>query len=243
MWDIATGKQIGSSFPHTAALVHASISLDGERRADGEPRWHGARVEGEDGRAGDAFAQAWSRNARGASLSPDGGFVLTFGDDRGVVRCAGHEHRRDGRSSVAAWRCGERRRLQSRWPLRVDDERRRYGARLWDIGKRRKSCLRCGRVSQSRYAAFTPAGDSLLTLAGQVVRLWDLTRAETAMPPVQSRETGLQVFSPDGKLVLRATDTAVRVYETQTNHPVGGTLPHKNKAVPPRRSAPTASAC
>ncbi len=39
----------------------------------------------------------------------------------------------------------------------------------------------------------------------------------------------LEVFSSDGKRVLRATDTAVRVYDTQTNQPVGGTLPHKNK--------------
>src|SRR5579884_2568391 len=42
IWDIATGKQIGSSFPHAAALVHASFSLDGERvlaaSADGSAR-------------------------------------------------------------------------------------------------------------------------------------------------------------------------------------------------------------
>ena len=69
----------------------------------------------------------------------------------------------------------------------------------------------------------------MLTLAGQVVRLWDLTVGRGRRAPPARPEAGLVVFSPDGKRVLRVTETAVRVYDTQTNQPVGGTLPHKNK--------------
>jgi WD40 repeat protein/tetratricopeptide (TPR) repeat protein len=226
IWDIATGKQISSSFPHAAALVHASFSLDGERvltaSVDGTARVWKAKT-------GEPMTPLLRHGAavRGASFSPEGGYVLTFGTDRGVRVW----HVNTGETVGPALRHAE---AVSNAVFSPDG---RYvlttcsdgTARMWDYRKSEETLLALRNGELLRYAAFTPAGDGLLTLAGRVVRLWDLTVGEAAMPPVRAKETGLEVYSSDGKRVLRVTDTAVRVYDTQTNQPVGGTLPHKNK--------------
>ena len=101
--------------------------------------------------------------------------------------------------------------------------------RMWDYRTAAEIVPALRQGVEIRYVAFTPTGDKVLTWAGRVVRLWDVTEREELQPPTVRSEPGVVVFSPDGKRVLRATETAVRVYDTQTNQPVGGTLPHKDK--------------
>lgn len=226
IWDIATGKQRGSAFPHTTALVQASYSLDGERvltaSVDGTARVWKTKT----GEPMTPFLKHGSV-LRGAALSPDGGYVLTFGEDRGVrvwdvitSETVGPALRHTEAVSNAVFSS------DGRYVLTTSAD---GTARVWDYRKSEEILPALRHGEPVRYAAFTPAGDSVLTWAGPAIRLWDLTVGETAMPPAPSREPGLQVFSSDGKRVLRVTDRAVRVYDTQTNQPVGGTLPHKNK--------------
>lgn len=226
VWDIATGKQIGSSFAHAAAVVQASFSPDGERvltaSADGTARvWRT--------KTGEPVTPPLKHGAtvQGACFSPAGLHVLTFAEDRGVRvwdasngEAVGPALRHVEAVSDAVFS------PDGRYVLTTSTD---GAARVWDYrtGEEVLAALRHG--EPIRYAVFTLAGEGLLTLAGQVVRMWDLTAGESPMPPRVRSETGLAVFSSDGKRVLRATETAVRVYDTKTNQPVGGTLPHKNK--------------
>jgi WD40 repeat protein/tetratricopeptide (TPR) repeat protein len=241
IWDIAAGKQIGPSFAHAAELVQASYSDDGERvltaSADGTARvW-----EAKSGAPRTPLLKHGS-TLRGAAFRADGKYALTFGEDHGVRVW-------DVSKSEAA-------RPTLRHPEAVSDAcfspDGRYvlticedgAARIWNYRASEESLPALRHGGPIRYAAFTPTGDGVLTLAGRVVRLWDLTGGERealaqgrdrkgavlSIAPLRSRlGAELEVFSPDGKHVLRATETAVRVYDTQTNQPVGGTLPHKNK--------------
>jgi WD40 repeat protein/tetratricopeptide (TPR) repeat protein len=228
IWDIATGKQIGSAFTHEAPLVQASFRPDGERvltaSTDGVARvWQT--------KSGEPVTPFFKHGsvARGARFSPGGRYVVTFDDEY-----------------VRVWDTdkGESLGPRLRHAETVNDARfspdGRYvlttcadgAARLWDYrtGQEILSSLRHG--ESIRYAAFTPAGDGVLTQAGRVVRLWDLTASEVSSMGQPSRLTegaDLVVFSPDGKRALRVTETAVRVYDTAKNEPVGATLPHKNK--------------
>ncbi|MHB1422278.1 MAG: beta-propeller domain-containing protein [Gemmataceae bacterium] len=235
IWDIATGKQIGSAFPHAAALVQASFSLNGQRvltaSMDGTARvWMAPplsppRAGGIKGGVTPLLKHGSA--VRGASLSPDGGYVLTIGEDRSVRvwdtnkgETAGPALRHAEAVTDAVFS------PDGRYVLTTCAD---GAVRLWDYRTSEEILPALRHGGPIRYAAFTPAGDGVLTWAGPAVRLWDLTVGEAPLPPFTRNEPGLVVFSADGKRVLRATETAVRVYDTQTNHPVGGTLPHKDK--------------
>jgi WD40 repeat protein len=225
IWDIATGKQVGTAFTHSAALLRAIFSFDGERvltaSSDGTARVWKTKT----GEPITPFLKHGSA-LLGADLSPEGKFVLTF-DNRGVRvwdantgESVGPALRHSEEVNKAAFS------PDGRYVLTTSAE---GTSRVWDYRKSEEILPALRHGEPIRYAEFTTSGDGLLTLAGRVVRLWDLTVGEVDLPPPSPMQTGLEVFSPDGKRVLRATDTAVRVYDTQTNQPVGGTLPHKNK--------------
>jgi WD40 repeat protein/tetratricopeptide (TPR) repeat protein len=249
IWDIVTGKQIGPAFVHTAELVQAAFSTDGQRvltaSVDGTARVWKTKT-------GEPLTPLFKHGAavRGASLSPDGRYALTFGEDRNVRvwdvnkgEAAGPELRHAEAVSDAVFS------PDGRFVLTISKD---GAARLWDYRTAEEILPPLRHGNPIRYAAFTPGGESVRTLAGRVVRLWDLTvggplslqaisgraalvesasRRSEALPrgtPVPP-QAPLEVFSPDGKYVLRVTEIAVRVYDTQTNQPVGGTLPHKYK--------------
>jgi WD40 repeat protein len=226
IWDIATGKQIGSAFYHPTAVIHASFSADGERvltaSVDGTARVWKAK-------SGEPVTPILKHGAalNGAGFSPAGSHVLTFGEDRGVRvwdaskgEAVGPGLRHAEAVSDAVFS------PDGRYVLTTSAD---GAARLWDYRTGQEVLPPLWHHQPIRYAAFTPAGNSVSTLAGQVMRVWDLTAGEFALPPDAPGAAGLVVFSPDGKHVLRATETAVRVYDTTKNEPVGGTLPHPNK--------------
>jgi WD40 repeat protein/tetratricopeptide (TPR) repeat protein len=229
IWDIATGKQIGSAFPHAAALVRAMFSADGERvltaSADGAARVWKAKT-------GEPLTPFLNHGAalRGASIRADGKFALTIGDDRSVRvwdankgEAAGPDLRHNETVNDAFFS------PDGRYVLTTCED---GAVRLWDFPTAEETLPALRHEEPIRYAAFTRSGDGLLTLSGGVMRLWDLTSAEAPFRPKAAageNPPGLVVFSPDGKRVLRATDSAVRVYDAKTNQPVGGTLPHKDK--------------
>ncbi len=226
MWNIATGKQIGSSFAHAAAVVQASFSPDGERvltaSADGTARVWRAKT-------GEPVTPLLKHGSAvyGACFDSTGRHVLTFGEDRRVRVWDAN----NGEAVGPALRHVEAVNdaifsPDGRYVLTTSAD---GAARVWDYGTGEEVLPALRHGEPIRYAAFTPAGDGVLTLAGQVVRMWDLTAGDPPTPPKVRSGTGLVVFSSDGKRVLRATETAVRVYDTKTNQPVGGTLPHKNK--------------
>ncbi len=229
VWDIATNKQVGPAFAHAADLVQASFSTDGERvltaSVDGLARvWNtktGAPVT--------PFLKHGSA-VRGASFGADGRYVLTFGEDRSVrvwdvskAEATGPALRHAEAVRDAAFS------PDGRYVLTTCDD---GTARLWDYRTSEEILPALRHGEPIRYAAFGAGGDSVLTLAGRVIRHWDLTSADVGWverSEAHPAAAELEVFSPDGKRVLRATETTVRVYDTQTNQPVGGTLPHKHK--------------
>jgi WD40 repeat protein/tetratricopeptide (TPR) repeat protein len=226
IWDVTTEKQVGAAFSHAATVVQASFSPDGERvltaSADGTARVWQANT-------GESVSPPLKHGAalRTACFDPDGRYVLTVGEDRGVRvwdaktgETLGQSLRHPDAVSRAVFS------PDGRYVLTACED---GAARLWDYttGEEVLPALHHGRPIAE--AMFAPAGDSMLTLAGQVVRLWDLTTAEPSRPPMPRAKDELRVYSADGKRVLRVTATAVRVYDTATNQTVGGTLPHKNK--------------
>jgi WD40 repeat protein/tetratricopeptide (TPR) repeat protein len=224
-WDIASGKQIGSSFGHAAALVHASFSPDGERvltaSADGTARvWQT--------KTGEPVTPPLKHGSTvsGAAFSPAGRHVLTFGVDRAVRvwdankgETVGPSLRHTEAVNNAVFS------PDGRYVLTTSDD---DAVRIWDYqrGEEILPALRHG--EPIRFAVFTPAGDAVLTWCGQVVRLWDLTTAEPTIPPLPRREAELTVFSADGKRELRVIDTVVRIYDTEKKEAIV-TLPHTNK--------------
>jgi WD40 repeat protein/tetratricopeptide (TPR) repeat protein len=237
IWDIATGKQIGPAFTHVADLVQASFSADGQRvltaSMDGTARAWNVKT-------GKPLTPLFKHGSalRGASLNSDGKYALTFGEDRSVRVWDVSE----GEEAGAALRHAESIRdaifsPDGRYVMTTCAD---GTARLWDYRTSEEILPALWHGETIRCAMFNAGGDGVLTLAGRMVRLWDLTPGEPASVGEATRlskaATGgtpvppeLEVFSPDGKRALRATESAVRVYDTQTNQPVGGTLPHKNK--------------
>jgi WD40 repeat protein/tetratricopeptide (TPR) repeat protein len=230
IWDIATGKQTGPAFAHAAELVQASFSADGERvltaSVDGMARVWKTKT----GEPMTPFLKHGSA-VRGASVSADGKYALTFGEYRSVrvwdvskSEATGPALRHAEAVNNAVFSPDGRHVLTT-----CEDGT----VRLWDYRTAEEILPSLRHGEPIRYAAFNAGGDSVLTLAGRMVRVWDLTSGE-AVGWVERSENHhappeLEVFSPDGKRALRVTETAVRVYDTQTNQPVGGTLPHKNK--------------
>ncbi|HTU19161.1 MAG TPA: hypothetical protein VMG10_13960 [Gemmataceae bacterium] len=234
VWNIATGKQVGPAFSHVAAVITASFSPDGERvltaSVDGTARVWKAKT-------GESVTPFFKHGAalHGARFNPAGPYVLTFGEDRGVRvwdaskgEMVGSSLRHDEAVSDALFSS------DGRYVLTTCAD---GTARVWDYRAGEEVLPALRHSEPIRYAACTPSGDRVLTLAGQVVRMWDLAAAERpSVGPASRRSvtgvspgTGLEVYSPDAKRVLRVTDAAVRVYDTKTNEPMGGTLPHKNK--------------
>ncbi|HEY7422978.1 MAG TPA: hypothetical protein VH682_01835, partial [Gemmataceae bacterium] len=226
IWDVTTEKQVGAAFPHAAAVVQAVFSPDGERvltaSADGTARVWQAKT-------GEPVSPPLKHGAavHEARFDPNGRYVLTAGADHAVRvwdaktgEAVGQMLRHPETVSRAVFSA------DGRYVLTACDD---GAARLWDYatGEEVLPALKHGQPIAE--AAFSPAGDGVLTLSGQVVRLWDLTTAESPRSPAARAPAGLTVFSADGKRVLRVTETAVRVYDTATNQTVGGTLPHKNK--------------
>jgi WD40 repeat protein len=226
IWDVATEKQVGAAFPHAAALVQASFSADGRHvltaSADGTARvWRAG--------TGAPRTPLLSHGAalRGAVLDPAGERVLTIGEDRRV-----RIWEANGGAPV-----GPPLSHPDTIHLAVFSPDGRYVMttcadgmpRLWDYttGEEVVPALRHG--GPIAYAAFTPVGDGVLTLAGQVVRLWDLTAAETPAPPEKAHPEEPAFFSPDGRLVLRVSGTSARLYDVAKNQPVGAPLAHKDK--------------
>jgi WD40 repeat protein/Flp pilus assembly protein TadD len=226
IWEIASGKQVGPSFTHEADLVQASFSADGQRvltaSADGTGRvWKTT--------TGEPLTPLFKHGTaiRGASLSSDGLFALTIGEDRSVSVWDVNK----GRTAGPPLRLAEAVidaifSPDARYVLTTSEDGL---ARIWDYRTAKEVFPALHHAAPVRYAEFAAGGSALLTLAGRFVRLWDLTVSESEIPSAPSRVADLELLSPDGKRSLRATDTTIRVYDTQTNQPVGGTLPHKDK--------------
>lgn len=225
IWDIATGKQIGSAFSHAVSVILASFGSDGERvltaSEDGTARvWHT--------KSGDPVTPLLKHGTtlRGARFSRDGRYVLTFDEDNVRVWDAKNGASMGPRLRHAASLNYAVFSPDGRYVLTTDDD---GAARIWDYRTAEEVVPALHHGESIRYAAFTPVGDAVLTLAGRLVRLWDLTASESPHSSPLRSDTDLVLFSADGKRVLRATETSVRVYDAATNEPVGGTLPHKNK--------------
>ncbi len=228
IWDIGSGKQIGVSLVHDSEVVEARFSPDGEKVATAGARGT-ARVW--NAKTGEPLTPTLTHGTklRGVSFGPDGRLLLTFDDESARVW--------DTRNEVPV---GTRLRLDETindaifspdgrhlWTLGADG-----AARGWDYRTGRDALVPLWHGDSIRYAAFAPMGDRLLTFDGRAVRWWDLTRSETlSANPRSSRSASsdLAILSPDGKRVLRATETSVRIYDTTTNEAVGGTLPHPNR--------------
>jgi WD40 repeat protein/tetratricopeptide (TPR) repeat protein len=228
LWDIDSGKQIGVAFSHEAEVIQASLSPDGDRvmtlGADGTARvWRT--------KTGEALmpSLAHGLGLRGASFSPSGDLIVTFGNEEARVwdirnglqvgqRLQHDETVIDARFSP-----------DGRYVLTTCTD---GAARLWDYRTGKLALPPLWNGEAIHYAAFAPQGDAVLIAVGQTIRLWDLTNGESLAPNRSSPSSstdGLTVFSPDGKRKLRATEAAVRIYDTATNETVGSTLPHPHK--------------
>lgn len=226
LWDIATGKQIGSSFAHKEEVVSATFSTDGRRvlttSGDGTARVWNAQ-------SGEPVTPALKHGAtvRGGCLSPAGRFALTWGEDRRlrVWNAASGEamgpdllHPDDIHRAIFS--------PDERFVLTICAD---GAARLWNYLTGEEAVPALGHAEPIWFAAFDSTGSGVVTLSGKVMRTWDLTAGEPPAPPTAQSEADVQVFSPDGHRVLRATGTTAQVYDTATNKPIGAAMPHANK--------------
>jgi WD40 repeat protein/serine/threonine protein kinase len=122
-------------------------------------------------------------------------------------------------------------------------------ARLWDLETRREIQAPQGKDqlgafidfsngktrSQLWTAAFSPDGDSLLTVGGSEARLWDLRRGNELISFSPNGIVAAAGFSPDGtRIVTGSWDNSARIWNAENGvalHKLEGHKGHVNSAV------------
>jgi WD40 repeat protein len=209
VWDAVSAREVARLRGHTASLTFAWFSPDGRSMwtTSGD---HTARLwELPSGRQLSVL-QHQDSVIRGA-VDPGGRVLVTASDDRtvrlwdlesgreiGMLR--GHE---GDVSSIAFSPDGQR-------ILTMASDKT---ARVWDAVSTKELLLLRADVSMSG-GIFMPDGRSVLTDAGESVRMWDITPAleSGSVVPGHDNEIRSIAFSPDGRSILTAAwDETARI--------------------------------
>ena len=120
-------------------------------------------------------------------------------------------------------------------------------ARVWDVatGQPIGGSLN-GRLGTVNLAVFSPDSKRIVTASLDSTAQFGTPRAASRSASRSRAMTGgvnSAAFSPDGKRIVTASeDKTARLWDAATGQPIGAPLKGHDKAVTPRRSAPTASA-
>jgi WD40 repeat protein/Flp pilus assembly protein TadD len=75
-------------------------------------------------------------------------------------------------------------------------------------------------------AAFSPAGDRVLTASDREARIWDLTAGEPLATASDQSSERIK-YSPDGKRFVRISGDSAQLYAADTGKPIGDAIKHK----------------
>jgi WD40 repeat protein/serine/threonine protein kinase len=246
LWDAATAKSFGDTFPHRHRLRSVAFSPDGKFALTGS------------GTQGVQLWDAATRQPLGSSLehqtSP---YYLTFRPDSGMFLTQSKE----GTVRFCALAPGlllDRTPLASPGPLRAmafspdgktvltgggSDERSEGEARLWEVATGTPLGKPVAHRSQVLKVAFSPDGRFALTGSGRKLKGkksdksptegevlgWELGTGQPLGPAVRFPfRVGFIALSPDNRLLLSArTDSTAQLWEASTGKAVGPPLRHQ----------------
>jgi WD40 repeat protein len=228
VWDVNTGKPVGTEIATDGWMNHASFSKDGRRIVTA-----GGSEEG------DNEVQVWTlatpaeqalrrqvQIGRLLGSAPLGPLAVIpwlhprwqSYEDIGPLELASHVHE--------AWFSPDSSRLVTASGQLEDNKGE---ARIWDAfsGKPLGQPLRHGRVVTC--ARFSPDGRRVLTAShDQTARIWDVNTGDPVTPPLKHQDVlAGGWFSPDGRRVLTASwDGSARVWDANSGEPLSPLLRH-----------------
>jgi WD40 repeat protein/tetratricopeptide (TPR) repeat protein len=224
VWNVGDGKQVGPALEQGTALTAVAFGPDGKvaltAGADGTARtW---RVD-----TGKPITPSLRHGSAvtKALLSYDGGRVLTM--DGNAVRlwdaASGNPVGQALRHGDAIGQVSFS--LDGRHVLTAGAD---GAVRVWSAATGEPVLPPLQQGGSVAYAAFSSSGSAVVTLAGPLVRVWDLTAGGST--PTARRDnlhSGPAWFSPDGRREVRVSGTNVRIYDQETGKLLGPALQHR----------------
>jgi eukaryotic-like serine/threonine-protein kinase len=227
LWDVVTGRPIGSPMAHDGGVGAVAFSPDGNLVLTGSGDktsrlWAAATGEP----IGPPMAHQGAVDA--VTFSPDGRSVVTGSWDKtarlwdvATGRPIGSPMVHQGGVGCVAFSPGGKAILTGS----ADKT-----ARLWDVATCKPIGLPLTHEGAVRSVAFSPDGKAVLTGSiDKTARLWYAATGKPIGPPlVHHGRVQSVAFSPDGKAVVTGSvDKTARLWDVRTGKPIGTTLTHQ----------------
>jgi WD40 repeat protein len=225
LWDVATGKPIGSPLTHQGRVHALAFSPDGKTVLTGGDDCTARLWEAATGKpVGAPLTHQGPVHA--VAFGPDGKTVLTGSDDQTArlweattSKPIGAPLRHQGPVQAVAFSPDNRRVLTS-----ADNT-----ARLWEAATGKPIGTPLTHEYGVNAVAFSPDGKTVLTGSqDRTARMWEATTSKPIGPPFR-HEGGVSAvaFSPDGRTVLTGSqDHTARLWHAATGMPIGAPLRH-----------------
>jgi len=216
LWDVASGKPVGSPLAHESFVMSAHFSADGGRVVTAS---HDETVKIWNSGNGELIGKPLVHENKliWAAFSPDGKRIATSAEDKRIriwdtATCA----------AVSEWEyvtyiaSGQFSPDGSRLLTWTMDD---MTARVWDVQSGQPLGTPLSHTAEVNSAEFSPDGSKIVTASSdRTARLWD---AGTGKPLTDAIEHPAEVssahFSPDGRLVVTVCgDHAVRIWDAES---------------------------
>ncbi|MBA3963343.1 MAG: protein kinase [Chthoniobacterales bacterium] len=232
IWDVASGRQVGSTLQHLAPLGCVSFSPDGRRIVTGDDNGIAQVWDAETGKSlGAPLKHTPDKPVETAVFSPDGTRVLTacwdhyarIWDARTGKEIARLLH--PANVSCAFFNQDATRIIAGCW---------REGARLWDAKTYQPIGQPLKHAKTVRKAYFTPDGTRVVTGSlDHTARIWSAETGEPLSPSILHPDMVWSIaVSPDNKAFATAGhDGKARLFTVADGSPVGKPMPHDGPVV------------